>query len=418
MSVRETLSDKVIRSHALNGTGQEDYVHARIDALLGHDATIALLISEFERRRLSIWDKSKVIFTNDHFSPAATIERADISANFLRFSRNQKIDNLLVDKGICHQLLVENRLCQPGSLIVGADSHTIMGGGLGACATGMGSTDILFALATGTTWLRKPKTIRVIFHGSLPENCSGRDIILELLRLLGEDGAQYRCLEFHDRTQPKLSQDNRFAIANMAVEIGAKFGVFVPDEITLAYCYERDQQTPGDPVLPDADADYEYTLELDLSELGPRIAKPWSPANVVAVSELECIPISTAFLGSCSSGRIEDIQEAAEELAGKTIHPDVRLIIIPASINIFKQALDKGYVKTLTEAGAIFNQSSCGPCGGIDKGVLGSTDVCISTSNRNFRGRMGHWDSQTYLASARTVARAALKGCISGDLYS
>lgn len=416
--MRETLSDKVIRSHALNGTGQEDYVHARIDALLGHDATIALLINEFERRQLSIWDKSKVIFTNDHFSPAASIERADISANFLRFSRNQKIDHLLVDKGICHQLLVENSLCQPGSLIVGADSHTIMGGGLGACATGMGSTDILFALATGTTWLRKPKTIRVIFHGSLPETCSGRDIILELLRLLGEDGAQYRCLEFHDHAQPKLSQDDRFAIANMAVEIGAKFGVFVPDEITLAYCHARDQQTPGNLVLPDADADYEYTLELDLSELSPRIAKPWSPANVVALSELDSIPISTAFLGSCSSGRIEDIQEAAEELEGKTIHPDVRLIIIPASINIFKQALDKGYVKILTEAGAIFNQSSCGPCGGIDKGVLGSTDVCISTSNRNFRGRMGHWDSRTYLASARTVARAALKGCISGDLYS
>jgi 3-isopropylmalate/(R)-2-methylmalate dehydratase large subunit len=416
--VRETLSDKVIRSHALNGTGQEDYVHARIDALLGHDATIALLINEFERRRLSIWDKSKVIFTNDHFSPAASIERADISANFLRFSRNQKIDHLLVDKGICHQLLVENSLCQPGSLIVGADSHTIMGGGLGACATGMGSTDILFALATGTTWLRKPKTIRVIFHGSLPETCSGRDIVLELLRLLGEDGAQYRCLEFHDHAQSKLSQDDRFAIANMAVEIGAKFGVFVPDEITLAYCHARDQQTPGNLVLPDADADYEYTLEVDLSALSPRIAKPWSPANVVALSELDSIPISTAFLGSCSSGRIEDIQEAAEELEGKTIHPDVRLIIIPASINIFKQALDKGYVKTLTEAGAIFNQSSCGPCGGIDKGVLGSTDVCISTSNRNFRGRMGHWDSRTYLASARTVARAALKGCISGDLYS
>lgn len=416
--MRETLSDKVIRSHALNGTGQEDYVHARIDALLGHDATIALLINEFERRQLSIWDKSKVIFTNDHFSPAASIERADISANFLRFSRNQKIDHLLVDKGICHQLLVENSLCQPGSLIVGADSHTIMGGGLGACATGMGSTDILFALATGTTWLRKPKTIRVIFHGSLPETCSGRDIILELLRLLGEDGAQYRCLEFHDHAQPKLSQDDRFAIANMAVEIGAKFGVFVPDEITLAYCHARDKQTPGNLVLPDADADYEYTLEVDLSALSPRIAKPWSPANVVALSELDSIPISTAFLGSCSSGRIEDIQEAAEELEGKTIHPDVRLIIIPASINIFKQALDKGYVKTLTEAGAIFNQSSCGPCGGIDKGVLGSTDVCISTSNRNFRGRMGHWDSRTYLASARTVARAALKGCISGDLYS
>jgi 3-isopropylmalate/(R)-2-methylmalate dehydratase large subunit len=412
-----TISEHVIDSHALDHDTHASHRRVRIDALLGHDATTALLIDEFERRRLRIWDRSRVLLTNDHFSPPSSIERADISNKFLRFARAQQIPNLQLDRGICHQLLVESPLCQPGSMIVGADSHTIMGGGLGACATGMGSTDILFALATGTTWLRRPPSIRVRFVGSLPVACSGRDVVLELLRLLGEAGAQYRALEFHDDAEPRLSQDDRFAIANMAVELGAKFGVFRPDEITLAYCTARDGAPPRELVLPDRDARYERALELNLSELGPLIAKPWSPANVIALKDAEPTPISVAFLGSCSSGRLSDLRDAADELAGRRVHPEVRLIVIPASVSIFKQALRAGYVETLTEAGAIFNHASCGPCGGIDKGVLGAEDVCISTSNRNFRGRMGHVQSRTYLASARTVARAALRGAIASDLY-
>jgi 3-isopropylmalate/(R)-2-methylmalate dehydratase large subunit len=415
--VRRTLSDKIIESHALADDRSGAYLHVKVDAVLGHDATIALLIDEFEKRGLEIWDRDRVIFTNDHFSPAATIERADISNKFLRFSRRQNVRHLMVDRGICHQLLVEHGLCQPGSLIVGADSHTIMGGALGACATGMGSSDILYALATGTTWLRKPASIRVVFEGALPELCSGRDVILELLRLFGEGGAQYRSVEFSDRSTPKISADDRFAIANMAVEIGGKFGLFVPDEITFAYCRARDGVEPASVVLPDDDAAYERSVTFDLSLLTPRVAKPWSPANVVAVDSLEPVPVSIAFLGSCSSGRLSDLRDAAEEMKGKHVHPNVRFIVIPASIEVFKAALSLGYVATLTDAGAVFNQSSCGPCGGIDKGVLGRDDVCVSTSNRNFRGRMGHWESQTYLASARTVARAALNGELSRGLY-
>jgi 3-isopropylmalate/(R)-2-methylmalate dehydratase large subunit len=314
--------------------------------------------------------------------------------------------------------LVEHALCQPGALIIGADSHTIMAGGVGACATGMGSSDILFALTTGTTWMRRPATIRVRFVGTLPRDCGGRDIVLELLRVLGEAGAQYKSLEFHDETAQKLCQDDRFAIANMAVELGAKFGVFVPDEVTRAYCLQRDGRLSGDVVMPDRDASYERSVELDLGGLSPRIARPWAPGNVVPVTEVVGTPISVAFLGSCSSGRLSDLRDAAEEVAGQQIHPAVRFIVIPASVEILKQALRAGYVQTLVEAGAILNHSSCGPCGGIDKGVLGAQDVCISTSNRNFRGRMGHWESQTYLASARTVARAALRGGISPDLYT
>ncbi len=413
-----TLAQKIIDAHAVEGDSSSLFRRVIIDAVIGHDATIALLADEFERRGLKIWDRDKVIFTNDHFSPAATSERADISRRFIQFSRTQGVKHLLLDRGICHQLLVESRLCQPGSLIVGADSHTIMAGGLSACATGMGSTDILYALATGTTWLRTPESIRVSLVGRLADECSGRDVILELLRLLGEDGARYASLEFHDRCGPKLAQDERFAIANMAVELGAKFGIFVPDEVTAGYVAQRDGAASCAFVLPDAGAEYAADIELDLSRLTPRIAKPYSPANVVALCELEEEPITTAFLGSCSSGRLSDIRVAAEELAGKQVHPDVRFIVIPASMEIFKQALRAGYVETMTEAGALFNQSSCGPCGGIDKGVLGKQDVCVSTSNRNFRGRMGHWDSRTYLASARTVARAAMRGAVSADLYS
>ncbi|PWT74231.1 MAG: 3-isopropylmalate dehydratase [Proteobacteria bacterium] len=412
-----TLVEKIIDAHAIEGGPGVTYRRVRIDALLGHDATIALLADEFERRGLTIWDPEKVLFTNDHFSPPASAERADVSRRFIGFSRAQGVKHLLLDRGICHQLMVESRLCQPGSLIVGADSHTIMAGGVGACATGMGSTDILYALATGTTWLRTPESIRVNLVGALPAQCSGRDVILDLLRSLGEDGARYAALEFHDLSHPNLSQDERFAIANMAVELGAKFGVFVPDAVTERYLVERDGLEPAAFVLPDALAQYSRVIDLDLSALTPRIARPYSPANVVPLCEVEEEIITTAFLGSCSSGRLSDIRIAAEELAGKHIHPEVRFIVIPASMGVFKQALRAGYVETMTEAGAVFNQSSCGPCGGIDKGVLGQTDVCVSTSNRNFRGRMGHWDSRTYLASARTVARAAIRGAVSADLY-
>jgi 3-isopropylmalate/(R)-2-methylmalate dehydratase large subunit len=407
-----TISDKVIDAHACDEDDTTLYRRVTIDAVLGHDATTALLIDDFKRRGLSIWDRERVLLANDHFSPPATAERADISNRFLAFAREQDVPNLMLDRGICHQLLVEHKLCQAGGLIVGADSHTIMAGG-----TGMGATDILFTLATGTTWMRRPQTIAVRFHGTLPAQSSGRDIVLELLAILGESGGQYRSLEFHDESTSRLCQDDRFAIANMAVEIGAKFGVFVPDEITVDYYVKRDGELLGTLVRPDADAEYERVIDIDLTELDARVAKPWSPANVVPLRELEPIRITTAFLGSCASGRLSDIRAAAAELADRKVHPAVRFVVIPASVEVFKQALRAGYVETLTEAGAIVNHSSCGACGGIDKGVLGADDVCVSSSNRNFRGRMGHWHSRTYLASPRTVARAAVRGELAPDLY-
>jgi 3-isopropylmalate/(R)-2-methylmalate dehydratase large subunit len=387
----QTLCQKVLDAHALDD-GPGLYRRVRIDGLLGHDATIALLVDEFERRGLSVWDPEKVLFTNDHFSPPATVERAGISRKFLTFSRRLRLPQLKLDRGICHQLLVESPLSLPGALL-------------------------LFALATGTTWMRCPPSLRVILHGALPSVCSGRDIVLELLRRLGQDGAQYLALELHDGCEPRLSQDDRFAIANMAVEAGAKFGVFVPDEITLAYCAARDGRAPTSYPVPDLSAEYTNTLELDVGALSPRVAKPWSPSNVVGIDDLTDTPLTMAFLGSCSSGRLQDLRDAADELAGKRVHEEVRMIVIPASVAIYQEAMRAGYMQTLSASGAIVSHSSCGPCGGIDKGVLAADDVCVSTSNRNFRGRMGHWDSQTYLASARTVARAAVAGRIHPGLY-
>ncbi|MGC7102118.1 3-isopropylmalate dehydratase large subunit [Amycolatopsis lurida] len=409
-----TISDRILADHAVDEDGTAAVRQVRIDALLGHDATIGLLMDRFERLGLSIWDPSRVLFANDHFSPPATVERAEISARFLDFSRRHRVEHLMVDRGICHQLLVEHRLCRPGSLIVGADSHTIMAGGLGACATGLGSTDTLYALATGTTWMRAPESIKITFRGTLPADCNGRDIVLHLLGQLGEHGARYRSLEFHDHAEPRVPQDERFAIANMAVEMGAKFGVFVPDEITREYCLRRDGEPPATAVEPDPDADYERELEVDLSALRPMVARPWSPANVTPLDEVDRTPVTMAFLGSCASGRLADLRTAAEVVRGRKVHERVRFVVIPASAKVFNQALRQGYVETLAEAGAVFNQSSCGPCGGIDKGVLAPGDVCVSTSNRNFRGRMGHWDSATYLASARTVSLAALDGYLGG----
>jgi 3-isopropylmalate/(R)-2-methylmalate dehydratase large subunit len=407
---RRTLSDKVIDAHLVEPEAGSTYVQVRIDAVLGHDATIALLVDEFRARNLRIWDPRRVLFVNDHFSPAATIERANISRLFLDFARESGVEHLYVDRGICHQLLVEHALCKPGALIVGADSHTVMGGAVGACCTGMGTTDILYALVTGTTWLRRPETIRVVLRGALPADCSGRDLILHLLGRLGEEGARYKCLELHDRCRPPIGQDDRFAIANMVVEAGAKFGVFVPDAVTAAYCTARDGHPPEEPLLPDEGAPCERELVVDLDALEPQVARPFSPANVAPLSTVAGVGITHAFLGSCSSGRLEDIRVAAEVVRGQRVHPEVRFIVIPASMEVFKQALRLGYVETLTEAGAVFNQTSCGPCGGIDKGILGGRDVCVSTSNRNFRGRMGDPRSQTFLASARTVAHAALAG--------
>ncbi|MGC4070422.1 MAG: aconitase/3-isopropylmalate dehydratase large subunit family protein [Polyangiaceae bacterium] len=411
-----TLSDVVIDAHLTEGRSGDEFVMVKLDAVLGHDATIALLADRFEQRKLTVFDPNRVLFALDHFSPPATADRAAIAQRFRRFAQAQGV-SVERDRGICHQLLVESSLCIPGSLIVGADSHTVTGGAVSSCATGMGSTDVLFALATGTTWLRRPATIRVVLKGSPSEHVSGRDIAIALVGLLGEDGAQYRSVELFDDTTDGLSMDDRCAIANLTVEAGAKFGLFVPDEITIEYCLKRDGVAPNWMPKPGLDAKYERTLIMDLGDLRPTVARPWSPANTVPVNAIGSVPITTAFIGSCAGGRESDLELAARLLHGRQVHDDVRLVVIPASRRIHEIALSRGWIETLVRAGAVVCSPSCGPCGGIDKGVLGPTDVCVSTSTRNYRGRMGDWNSQTYLASTRTTVLSALSGRLHSRLH-
>ena len=323
-----------------------------------------------------------------------------------------------VFRGISHQLLVEDRRCQPGMVICGADSHTVMAGALGAFACGMGSTDILALLLTGEVLLSVPESIRVDFEGALPEWLSGKDLALEIIRRLGEGGAVDRALEYHDRTHGGLTMDSRFAVANMAVEAGATNGVFVPDDALRHYLAERDGAAgpaPGSRArgsCPTTAPATSSSSGFDVAALPPLVALPGDLGRIVPADEVEPRAVQQVFLGSCAGGRIEDLAIAARVLRGRRVAPGVRLVVTPASQAVFHACLRNGIFEVLSEAGAMITNSSCGACGGIDKGLIGPGEVCVSTSNRNFRGRMGSPDGPIYLASALTAAAAALTGTI------
>jgi 3-isopropylmalate/(R)-2-methylmalate dehydratase large subunit len=386
--------------------------------VLGHDATIALLIERFHRAGRSIWDPSRCFFAADHFTPPSTAERADILHRYLGFLRQHGIAEDLVFRGISHQLLIEDRRCQSGMVICGADSHTVMAGALGAFACGMGSTDILALLLTGEVILSVPPTIRIDFVGALPSHLSGKDLALEIIRQLGEGGAVDRSLEYHDLTDGGLAMDSRFTIANMAVEAGATNGVFVPDDALRRYLTERDGAAgpaagfEGAWLVPDAGCDYEQHLRIDVGTLRPLIALPGDLGRIVAAQDTEPRAVQQVFIGSCAGGRIEDLADAARVLRGRRVFPGVRLVVTPASQTVFHACLRNGIFEILSEAGAMITNSSCGACGGIDKGLIGPGEVCVSTSNRNFRGRMGSPEGLIYLASALTATAAAVTGMI------
>lgn len=415
----QTLTAKLLRRHAGEPVipGSE-FFRIPVDLVLGHDATIALLIERFQRAGRRIWDPARCFFAADHFTPPSTPERADILHRYLAFMKRESVPQDLVFRGISHQLLVEDRRCQPGMVICGADSHTVMAGALGAFACGMGSTDILALLLTGEVLLSVPESIRVDFEGALPEWLSGKDLALEIIRRLGEGGAVDRALEYHDRTHGGLTMDSRFAVANMAVEAGATNGVFVPDDALRRYLAERDGATGPAPgfegawLLPDDGARYVQQLRIDVAALPPLVALPGDLGRIVPADEVEPRAVQQVFLGSCAGGRIEDLAIAARVLRGRRVAPGVRLVVTPASQAVFHACLRNGIFEVLSEAGAMITNSSCGACGGIDKGLIGPGEVCVSTSNRNFRGRMGSPDGLIYLASALTAAAAALTGTI------
>lgn len=388
------------------------------DLVLGHDATIALIVDRIARSGRPLADPARLFLVADHFAPPSTVDRANILRRFLDFVKDSGLleagGTLEMMQGICHQVLVESVRCAPGSVIVGADSHTTMAGAVGAFATGLGSTDILAVLLTGKTWLEVPPSIRVDCMGQMPPWLRGKDLALWLLGQHGEAGARGAALELSGAGVP---MDGRLTLCNMAVELGANNGVWVPDAVSQAWCAARGAGGWPDDIersdlQPDPDADYLSHHSLALESLAPQVAAPFSPANVHAVSDVAGEEVHQVFIGSCAGGRLEELADAARLLAGHRVPPLMKLVVTPSSTAVYKAALKLGYIETLLDAGAVVTNASCGACGGIDKGLVAAGEVCLSTSNRNFRGRMGDRDARVFLGSGLVAAATALRGRI------
>lgn len=404
------ISGAIIEQHA-TGEKEGDFLKVSVDFVLLHDPLFALILPELNQFEKGIWDKKKVLVTVDHFAPPSTIERANIVRDVLNYVNTQQIRNCLVYQGICHQLLVEGNWVNPGMIVLGTDSHTTTAGALGCLATGMGSTDILYTLVTGKAWLRTPNAVRVNLNKAMPPYLMGKDVILDLLGRYGEAGFVYQSLEFYDN-DAAVHMDDRFAICNMVVEGGAKNGLFFPDDITRKYITQRRGPDAALWSIPDYKPVYDRTIELDLSAMTPKLAMPSSPANVCDVAAAGHVSIDQVYIGSCTGGRLEDIRAASLILKGKNVAKGMRLLVSPASQAIYKEAIIRGYIQDILDAGGIILNPSCGLCGGIDKGILAAGETCLSTSNRNFQGRMGDPASRAYLSSALTAAAAALTGRI------
>ncbi len=413
MHSTDTYTHSILMQHCVNPAVAADgeYAEFYLDGILGHDPTIALLIDDFRRLGGTIWDKTRVLFTADHFAPPASEERAGILKKFLDFCKQEQIENLELFTGICHQMLVEHPVTVPGALIIGADSHTVTAGAVGCFATGMGSTDVLYGLITGKIWMRIPECFLITLVGTLAPFILGKDIILKLLADLGEDGALYRSLEFVDQTTTGISMDSRCSISNMVVEGGAKAGIFIPDAITARYVQEKNGAACKQITLPDS-ARFEQQMVCDVSDLPPMVAIPPHPSHAVPVTEVAGEPLDQVYIGSCTGGRLEDLKIAATILKGRKTARFCRLIVIPSSNTIYLRALEEGYIRTLIEAGAVVANPSCGPCGKIDKGIIAEGETCLATSNRNFAGRMGGRGSRVFLCSTATAAASALEGKI------
>ncbi len=390
-----------------------ELITAKVDVAMANDVTAPLAIKLFKKYRIKkVFDPEKVILVLSHFLPAKDILSAEQAKMVREFAKEQGIRWFFEEgEGIEHTLLPEKGLVLPGDLVVGADSHTCTYGALGAFSTGVGSTDIAYAFATGEIWLKVPQTMRFNFYGRLKPFVMGKDLILYTIGQIGVDGALYKVMEFGGETIRSLSIEQRLTITNMAVEAGAKTGIIEPDETTLEYVSKRAKR-PYRIYKSDEDANYSEIYEWDVSNLEPLVAHPYLPSNVKSVWESTDVKIDQAFIGSCTNGRIEDLRVAAQILKGRKVHKDVRCIVIPASKGVYIQALKEGLIDIFLDAGCIVSPSTCGPCLGGHMGVLAEGEVCVSTSNRNFPGRMGHPKSKSYLANPAVVAASAVMGRI------
>ncbi len=402
------FTGEIIQAHAEGGK-EGEYLSVRVDFILLPDYALALSLEDLRELRRNVWDREKVLVTVDHFAPPSTVEQANLVKKVLSFVKEEGISHCSLYGGICHQLLVEGPWVGPGMVVLGADSHTTTAGALGCLATGLGSTDILYTLITGRTWLRPPEAVRVNLKGKLPAYLMGKDIALELLGRGGESGFLSQAVEFYD-LEATIPMDDRLALCNMVVEGGAKNGLFSPDDVTRRYIEGRNGHSGQWEWTFNGDPQYRGVTDVDLSSLNPQVALPHSPSLVVGVEETRGEVIQQVFIGSCTGGRFRDLEVSAGILKGKKVAPGLRLLVVPASLKIFQGAIERGYIQAILEAGGVVLNPSCGPCGGIDKGVLGAEEKCLSTSNRNYRGRMGDPSSMVYLASPLTAAATALTG--------
>jgi len=410
-----TMTQKILAYHAgLDRVEVGQLIEAKLDIVLGNDITTPVAVKEFEKAGFdSVFDKDRVAIVLDHFVPNKDIKAAEQSKTCRRFACDHCISHFYdVGKmGIEHALLPEQGVVTAGDCIIGADSHTCTYGALGAFSTGVGSTDMAAGMATGNAWFKVPSAIRFELIGKLPSACSGKDVILTIIGMIGVDGALYKSMEFVGEGVKTLSMDDRLCICNMAVEAGAKNGIFPVDDTTLAYLNGRSER---EPIVfeADADAEYEKTIVIDLSAIVPTVACPHLPENTCPADRLSNIRIDQVVIGSCTNGRMEDMECAYRILAGKKVAEGVRCIIIPATMQILRECVEKGYYTAFIDAGAVVSTPTCGPCLGGYMGILAKDEVCIATTNRNFVGRMGHVDSKVYLSSPATAATSALTGYI------
>ena len=410
-----TMTQKILASHAgLDNVVAGQLINAKLDIVLGNDITTPVAINEFNKAGFSeVFNKDKIAVVLDHFVPNKDIKAAQQSKQCREFSCTHCISHFYdVGKmGIEHALLPEQGVVTAGDCIIGADSHTCTYGALGAFSTGVGSTDMAAGMATGMAWFKVPSAIKFELKGKLPANCSGKDVILYIIGKIGVDGALYRSMEFVGEGVKTLSMDDRLCICNMAIEAGAKNGIFPVDDVTRAYMKDRCERTPVE-FTADEDALYDEVIEIDLSTLVPTVACPHLPENTKPATELSDIKIDQVVIGSCTNGRMEDMEAAYKVLKGNKVSDGVRCIIIPATMQIYKECVEKGYITAFIDAGAVVSTPTCGPCLGGYMGILAAGERCIATTNRNFVGRMGHVDSEVYLASPLTAAASALTGYI------
>ena len=402
MIMNQTISEKIISQHAGKPVKAGDIAIVRVDGVMATDATSPFAIKAFRQMGgTKLWDSDRVSLIIDHASPAPNETVANLHKLMRDFSAEMGCRLSDIGEGICHQLMVENAHVKPGDLFLGADSHTPTYGALNAFGIGVGSTDLAATMLTGKTWLKVPKTIKITLNGELKKSVTSKDLILFLVKELGVEGANYQAVEFTGETIQSMTLASRMAIANMSSEMGAKTGLVDPTGLDLWY--------PFEPTFADGNAEYVRELTFDVSALRPQIAKPHSPENVVAIDEVLGTKVHYAFIGSCTNTRLEDLHAAAQVLKGKKL-TSTRLIIAPASKKVFNDALKDGTIQILSDAGATFITSGCGPCVGSHLGVPGDGEVVISSTNRNFQGRMGNPKAQVYLGSPAVVAASALAG--------